>query len=228
MWLDWETNMTERRVEIPAFFDLIREHDPKTMLDVGFGGGWYHKDIVARGIKYTGMDAVQSRITGQSMCVSEERKREWIASLNRIEVICSDIVDWRSQRRFDMVACISVIEHIIPCGYGMPDRGDDADMKAVEKMMTHVKPGGHFVLSFPTGVDKTGKPLGPDDLSLIDATKFGQIIEYGEDNVCSFWIEENPGKWLPVTESVALDYEYKDFDHARTLCILCMRPKSII
>jgi len=222
---DWASHKSERSVEIPKFFELINEYSPKTMLDVGFAGGFYHEDITDLGIKYTGMDADPTRIGGQAMKVDEEKKQKWRKSLNRIEVLGMDILDWKSKRQFDMVASISVIEHIIPCGYGRKNRGPKADLMAVDKMKDHVKPSGHLILSFPTGIDTTGKELKPDDLAVINGIKYDNIINNDATFILLdefFWTETSLGVWTLCNKDTALNFEYTDMGHAKTLAVICL------
>lgn len=221
MLIDWESVPTERSVEIPTFFQILKKYKPKTLLDVGFAGGWYHTDVVDLGVEFTGLDAIKGRVFGDDLIVSVEKKLEWKDSLDCIEVIVSDIVEWVSDRQFDMVASISSIEHIIPCCYGMKDRGADADLRAVEKMKTHVKPGGSLCLSFPVGKDDT-------DLWWRRGPK--EFIAYGEERVKilagdwnllseEYWVNVN-NKWVKTPAQEALNYQYPNYRTARTLGVI--------
>lgn len=219
MYIDWESMITERSVEIPAFFDILKEFKPKDLLDVGFAGGWYHMDVVKLGIKFVGLDAAEGRVDGDKILVPADMKTAWKESLQGIQVIVSDIVEWRSKRTFDMVASISTIEHIIPCGYGMKDRGPSADLAAVEKMKTHVAPGGTLCLSFPVGIDGTSRELRPEEFTVYGEERVKQVI--GDWKVLSenYWMQQG-NKWMKVHSQQAVSYTYFDYKSARTLGIL--------
>lgn len=225
MWYDWAGTTTERCIEIPKYFETLKEFDPKTVLDVGFAGGWYHKDVVEMGIKYTGLDAVKSRADGQTMLVSSEKKAEWKDSLRDIEVIPLNIVDWDSPRKFDMVSCISTIEHILAGSYKMMDRGPDADIEAVDKMKTHVKPNGTLFLTFPVGVNcKIGPPNPKKDFAPYTAERIQRVI--GNWNIISenYWSDlDAAGEWKSCSKEHATSYEYRVFNSVHSLGIIHLR-----
>lgn len=220
MWVDWASMTTERCIEIPVFFETLAEFKPKTVLDVGFAGGWYHRDVVELGIDYVGLDATPARASGAAILVGIPKRQEWAKSLKDIEVVPQDIVDWKSDRTFEMVACISTLEHIIACSYGMRDRGPDADLDAVKKMKTHVAPGGTLFLTFPVGINVKEGPLDPKtDFAPYGADRIAQVV--GDWNVISerYWSDLD-GTWEPCSIERATTQPYPTFRHVRTLGVI--------
>lgn len=114
----------ERPVEYAFAFKCIAEIYPENLLDVGTGTSAFTHLVDNCGIKTTSIDKISGYWnTGMS---------------NRhVKVIHDDITNSNLKNKFDIITCISVIEHI-------PEYN-----KAVNGMVSLLKPGGHLILTFP-------------------------------------------------------------------------------
>ncbi len=114
----------ERPVEYRFVFEAISNFYPKTLLDIGTGVTALPHLVANCGVRVTAIDNI---------------KDYWPAGMfNRhFYVINDDITKPRLKEKFDMVTCISTLEHI--------EAYDDA----VRSMFSLLNPGGHLVLTFP-------------------------------------------------------------------------------
>jgi SAM-dependent methyltransferase len=114
----------ERPVELAFLFRAIARLAPRSILDVG-----------------SGTTAVPHlmRNCGPVVTAIDNVKDYWRSGMvNRhYHVVDDDIRRTRLRDSFDMVTCISTLEHIVPA--------DDA----VRSMLGRLKPGGHLVLTCP-------------------------------------------------------------------------------
>lgn len=118
------TRFNERPVEFAFVFRQIAEHYPKKILDVG-----------------TGTTALPHlmRNCGALVTATDNVRDYWDEGMfNRhYHVVDDDITATRLAERFDLVTCVSVLEHV--------ERFDDA----VRNMLSLLNPGGRLVLTFP-------------------------------------------------------------------------------
>ena len=114
----------ERPVEFAFLFRCLAQLAPKTVLDVGTGNTAVPYMIRNCGPVVTAIDNVTDYWPAGMV------NRHW-------HVVDDDIRHPRIAGPFDMVTCISVLEHIVP-----------AD-KAVGSMLRLLHPGGHLVLTTP-------------------------------------------------------------------------------
>ncbi|HEX7958137.1 MAG TPA: class I SAM-dependent methyltransferase [Pyrinomonadaceae bacterium] len=118
------TRFNERPVEFAFVFRQIAEAYPKKILDVG-----------------TGTTALPHlmRNCGALVSASDNVRDYWDEGmLNRhYHILDDDITDTRIADRFDLITCISVLEHI--------EKSD----AAVRNMFSLLNPGGRLVLTFP-------------------------------------------------------------------------------
>ena len=116
--------LNERPIEYAFVFKAIRELSPRSVLDVG-----------------TGDTALPSliRSCGPIVTATDNVVDYWPKGMfNRhYHVIDDDITSSRLSERFDLVVCVSVLEHI---------RKHDA---AVRCMFSLLNEGGHLALTFP-------------------------------------------------------------------------------
>ena len=114
----------ERPVEFGFVFRKIGEIYPKTILDVGTGTTALPHLMRNCGCVVTAVDNV---------------KDYWSFGMSNrhYHIIDDDITATKLKGPFDMVTCISVLEHI--------QKHDDA----VRNMFSLLKPGGHFILTCP-------------------------------------------------------------------------------
>jgi 2-polyprenyl-3-methyl-5-hydroxy-6-metoxy-1,4-benzoquinol methylase len=114
----------ERAVEFAFLFRCLAQLAPKTVLDVGTGNTSVPHMIRNCGPVVTALDNV-SDYWPRGMV-----NRHW-------HVVDDDIRHPKIKGPFDMVTCISVLEHIVPA--------DDA----VASMLRLLRPGGDLVLTMP-------------------------------------------------------------------------------
>jgi 2-polyprenyl-3-methyl-5-hydroxy-6-metoxy-1,4-benzoquinol methylase len=118
------TKFNERPVEFAFVFSHIARLAPKTVLDVGTG-----KTSLPHMV----------RVCGPLVTAVDNVRDYWPAGMvNRhFHVIDDDIRQSRLTQRFDLITCVSVLEHIEP-----------AD-EAVRSMLGLLNPGGHLILTCP-------------------------------------------------------------------------------
>ena len=118
------TQFNERPIEFGFVFRKLGELYPRTVLDVG-----------------TGTTALPHlmRNCGCLVTATDNVRDYWPSGmLNRhYHVIDDDITATRVSDTFDLITCISVLEHI--------QQPDDA----IRNMFSLLKPGGHLILTFP-------------------------------------------------------------------------------
>lgn len=131
--LEWKTserrrladkNINERPIEFGFAFKWLSKIYPAEVLDVGSGTtAWPH--VMANcGISVTAIDKIQGYWEG--------------GFFNRhYYIINDDITKPNITKQFDLITCLSVLEHI-------PNH-----KKAINEMIKLLKPGGHLVLTFP-------------------------------------------------------------------------------
>jgi 2-polyprenyl-3-methyl-5-hydroxy-6-metoxy-1,4-benzoquinol methylase len=118
------TVYNERPIEYRFVFEQLTELKPKTILDVG-----------------TGLSALPSLMAncGARVVAIDNVTDYWANGMlnNHYHIIDDDITDSKLQEQFDMVTCISTLEHIRKCE------------EAVQNMFRLTVPGGYVVLTFP-------------------------------------------------------------------------------
>lgn len=114
----------ERPAEFSFIFRFITKHYPCTVLDVG-----------------TGTTALPHlmRNCGCLVTASDNITDYWSGGMNNrhYHIVNDDITTTNLVGPFDLVTCISVLEHI-----------KDSD-QAISNMVSLLKPGGHLIVTFP-------------------------------------------------------------------------------
>lgn len=202
---------SERAVEVPWVLDVLNTLKPKTLLDIGFAGGWYLQQIVDMGIQCTGLDSDTGRISGQTLLVDNKRKQEWVEISKSIVCMTKDITKYpkpnESFPTFSVVLCLSTIEHIVPCGYQNECDGNmEADLKAIANMKRLTSKGGSLILTFPCGQEcffynrshKKSKSFcydmfvpGNYDLIVYGEKRVGRIVGDWTITEQKFWTRDN-------------------------------------
>jgi SAM-dependent methyltransferase len=169
--LEWKRPLykfiNERPVEYGFAFKWLSRICPEDVLDVGTGTtAWPH--IMANcGFRVTAIDKIRDYWKG--------------CFLNRhYYVINEDITNPEIEKQFDLVTCISVLEHI-------PNHRD-----AVKAMFGLLKPGGHLLLTFPYN---EGRYV--DNVYALPGAGYGRdargICQVFSRNEVDAWLNENPG-----------------------------------
>jgi 2-polyprenyl-3-methyl-5-hydroxy-6-metoxy-1,4-benzoquinol methylase len=165
--------MNERPVELAFLFRQVSKHYPKTVLDVGSGNTALPHVLRNCGSLVTAIDNIRDYWpAGMS-------NRHW-------HVVDDDITDTRLTGTFDMVTCISVLEHV--------EKSDEA----VSNMLKLVRDGGHLVLTCPY----TDGGYIPDVYKL-EGSSYGQDAAY----VCQSYSRENLKRWFAGRGEI-LEQEY--------------------
>jgi len=114
----------ERAVEYNFAFKCLAKISPKSLLDVGTGSSSFPHLVENCGIPTTAIDKIDGY---------------WRFGLtNRhFPILNDDITRPKLNRQFDLITCISTLEHI-------PDHN-----AAVKGMCSLLNPGGYIVLTFP-------------------------------------------------------------------------------
>lgn len=182
--------ISERTVEIPWLMDTIRNIGPRELLDVGYAGGWYLKNILDMGISCYGLDSDVERMSGRTFQVDEDKKAEWVKIAERMTTCIADITkypeDGQDDLAFPVVMCISTIEHIVPCGYQNNSEVDmESDIIAANNMKKLVADDGSLMLTFPCG--KEHFFYNKDRKTPLDHPKFTagnyDLMVYGKERI---------------------------------------------
>lgn len=167
----------ERPVEYAFAFRCIAKLAPRDVLDVGSGmSSWPHL-LSHCGLRVTAIDEV---------------RHYWKSGFfNRhYQVLDDDITRPNLRGQFDLVTCISVLEHI-------PDHA-----AAMRGMLGMLKPGGHLILTVPYN---EGQYLA-DAYSRPDAS-------YGKDFgfVCQVYSRKELELWLQARGTIVEQEYYEVF-----------------
>ncbi len=121
--------MNERPFEYSFVFDMIKTKAPETLLDVGTGKTAFTHLVNTCNVSAWGIDSDKKQIKKNTAC----------------KVKHDDILAPKTTGKYDMVTCISVLEHI-----------HEYDL-AVKNMAALLNPKGWLVMTFP--FDQTHRVL---------------------------------------------------------------------
>jgi len=129
----------ERAVEVPWTIEAIRKYqeeksEPLTMLDVGCSEGSKHLWHIPPGIAVEGIDIRLCRLPGMTFHQA-------------------DIREFKPPHEYDIITCVSTLEHIGFEVYGghKSDDGYREQIKALRAMFGMLKPEGILILTLPFG-----------------------------------------------------------------------------
>jgi 2-polyprenyl-3-methyl-5-hydroxy-6-metoxy-1,4-benzoquinol methylase len=166
--------LNERPIEYAFVLRHISKIYPKKILDIGPGRSSLPHLLYNCGFQVTAIDEMQS---------------SWEQNVyNRHFLVLRDnIVDPKIKGSYDLVTCISTLEHI-------------ADhKKAVKKMFGLLKSGGYLVLSFPYNEKKYFYNI----YSSLEAG-YGKSHSY----ICQVFSRNEIKQWLDKNNGVIIDQEY--------------------
>ncbi len=161
-------NINERPIEYGFAHKCLSETCPVEVLDVGTGTtAWPH--IMANcGFKVTAIDKI------------EGYWKEGFSN-RHYNIIHDDITKTKITKKFDLITCISVLEHI------------SNHKEAIKGMFRLLKPGGHLVLTFPYNEKQY-----VDNVYKLPDAGYGQDLPYITQvfsrKEIDAWLKENPGK----------------------------------
>lgn len=126
-------NFNQRFIEYPWILQKLVSGKGKLLLDVGCTGSLLDHELLARGYSVVGLD------------INDHTMRS-----NFETFIQTNILNTRlPSEKFDVIVCISVIEHIGLNVYSQNLLLNDGDLLAIKEIERLLKPGGVFVLTLP-------------------------------------------------------------------------------
>lgn len=166
--------VNERPVEFSFVFRKLAEISPRTVLDVG-----------------TGRTALPHlmRTCGFLVTATDNIVDYWPRGLvNRhFHVINDDITKTEIDQRFDVVTCVSVLEHI---------EHHDA---AIESMLKLLNPGGHLLVTFPYCESKH-----VENVYDLEGSSYGQDAPYKTRAYCRTDLQ----RWFQSESGSIVEQEY--------------------
>jgi 2-polyprenyl-3-methyl-5-hydroxy-6-metoxy-1,4-benzoquinol methylase len=167
----------ERPVEYRFVFEQIAEFYPKNVLDVGTG--------------LTALPSVMANC-GCSVTAIDNVKDYWLNGMfNRhYHVINDDIVNTKIEKTFDMITCISTLEHI--------EKYD----QAVKSMFSLLKNGGYLVLTFPYN-----EKIGVENVYSLPDSIVKNLPKYKTRVYC----RDDLDRWQKQNNAIILKQEYWKF-----------------
>lgn len=171
------TRFNERPIEFSFVFRKLGEIYPRKVLDVGTGTTALPNMIRNCGFLVTAIDNVRDY---------------WPSGmLNRhYHVIDDDITDTRLKDRFDLITCISVLEHI--------ERADDA----VRNMFSLLNQDSHLIMTFPYSERSYVR-----NVYELPGSSYGQDAPYITQSYSRTELE----RWVQNNHGVILEQEYWQF-----------------
>lgn len=152
-------NMTwrnERAVEIPIVWRMVQEFDGKNILEVG--NVFSHYFHVTHDI------------------VDKYEKAPG--------VINEDILDYRTPRRYDLIVCISTLEHV---GFEELTRDADKALPAFENLVEMLVPGGTIVVTLPVHLNTDIVRFAVDGV-----LPFTELYAFRRGSKENEWVEVDP------------------------------------
>jgi len=167
----------ERPIEFGFVFRKLEEIYPRTILDVGAGTTALPHLMRNCGFLVTATDNIHDY---------------WPSGMNNrhYHVINDDITDTRLSDTFDLITCISVLEHI--------QKPDDA----IRNMFSLLKPNGHLVLTFPYNEKSYVR-----NVYELPGSSYGKGAPYITQSYSRSELE----RWLRENRGTILDQQYWQF-----------------
>jgi len=148
----WPCQHWSRVWELPWAIDQAGRVKGKKVLDIGPWLSPLGTYLAGKGASVTALDIEPHELPG-------------------VEVVHGDLRTWRSRRKFDVVTCISVLEHV--------ERMSLADM--VQRAEKRLLPGGKLIVTFDI-------PLAPQCPFGVRPPEFGDLLA---------WMQNERGVQLP-------------------------------
>lgn len=170
-----DVNYNERPVEYSFIFRRLAELYPERILDIGTGITALPRLMQNCGFVVTAMDNVRDY---------------WSSNMiNRYYYVADDdITNSELNDKFDLITCVSVIEHI--------EKVDDA----IKNIFSLLKPNGHLLITFPYSDDVYIKNVYEREDSVCFKKELPYITQSFSRNVVEKWLDDNNG--------VILDQEF--------------------
>jgi SAM-dependent methyltransferase len=171
------TRFNERPVEFDFVFRKLAEIYPRTILDVGTGTSALPHLMRKCGFLVTATDNVRDY---------------WPAGMfNRhYHVIDDDITNTRLHEQFDLITCISVLEHI------------ENSSAAVRNMFRLLSPDGHLILTFPYTERSYVR-----NVYELPGSSYGR----GRPYITQSYSRAEVNRWLEENQGMLVDQEFWQF-----------------
>ena len=167
----------ERPIEFGFVFRKLGEIYPRTILDVGTGS--------------TGLPHLM-RNCGFLVTATNNVSDYWPAGMVKwhYHEIDDDITETRLSETFDLITCISVLEHI--------QKPDDA----FRNMLSLLKPNGHLIVTFPYNENSYVR-----NVYELPGSSYGQ----GAPFITQSYSRSELQRWLGDNHGTIIDQEYWQF-----------------
>jgi hypothetical protein len=195
--------ITERSVEIPFVLSAVtsRKMGGATVLDVGCSESLVPLEFASLGYSVTGVDL-----------------REYPLHHPNLTTFATPLEDWETDELFDVVVCLSSIEHFGLGTYGEEAVDERLDHHAMRMLLDRIEPDGLLVLTIPFGETEETPVQRMYDRNDLDALLEGWVIDTievaapAEDGwaVLDEIPEAAPTADPPVTRQVALITAHPD------------------
>ena len=173
-------DINERSVEYRYVFKQVTEFAPQTVMDMGTGKTALPALIKGCGVQVLAVDKDQEQIQ-ENPCTR--------GGYCSFDILQQDLLDIDDNNKFDMILCISVLEH---------NREHASVMK---KMSNLLSPSGVIVVTFPYKEDE----YVPNSYQLPMA---GYGRDAGPDNICQMYSREQLEAWQSDCGLELVDQEY--------------------
>jgi len=128
--------MTERSIEVPFVLSAIAAlgDNVSSVLDVGCAESLVPFELASLGYEVTGIDL-----------------REYPVEHPNLTTHAIPLEDWETEDRFDVIVCLSSIEHFGLGTYGEVEADERLDRTAMRLLLDRIKPNGSLVMTIPYG-----------------------------------------------------------------------------
>lgn len=167
-------HINERPIELGFAFKWLSKICPTEVLDVGSGTDAWPYVMANCGFRVTAIDKIKGYWKG--------------GFFNRhYYIINDDITKPKIAKQFDLITCISVLEHI-------PNH-----KAAINGMFILLKPGGYLVLTFPYNEKRY-----IDNVYKLPDARYGQNTLY----ICQVFSRKQIDGWLKENPGTIIEQEY--------------------
>jgi SAM-dependent methyltransferase len=198
----------DREYEYAYVIEKLREYGikGKTILDVGSSGSVLPTILAALG--------------NHAVCVDV---REWPVKWHNVEFVKGDVIMSENLfpfESFDVITCISTIEH-----FGLGRYGDaedvDGDIKGLAKIRKYLKPDGLMILTTPCGVGAVAFPAH----RIYNKSRFLKLVSgFKILDMKFFGPIDNPAVYRPCSEEEA--YSIDPQRGNATICSLLQKQEG--
>jgi hypothetical protein len=195
--------ITERSVEIPYVLSAVtsKKKAGATVLDVGCSESLVPLEFASLGYSVTGIDL-----------------REYPLHHPNLTTLATPLEDWETDETFDVVVCLSSIEHFGLGTYGEKAVDERLDHRAMQILLDRIEPDGLLVLTIPFGETEVTPVQRMYERHDLDALLEGWVIDTIDVAVPAEegWMiaaeipEPAPTADPPVTRQVALITAHPD------------------